>query len=151
MRRPSLDKEPPVSGSTFRVGMTVRAALAVTLIALAVGVAGVRAATAGWQGESIISSPATGDGWEPAIAADPSAPYVYTAWMQCIGNKIQIWLRVSADGGATWGTAKQLAPSQQCEYDVTLATTSSGAVYATYMQGNHIMFTKSTNHGSTFT
>jgi hypothetical protein len=54
--------------------MTLHAALAVTVIALTVGVAGVRAAPVTWQGESIISSSATGDGWEPAIAADPSAP-----------------------------------------------------------------------------
>jgi len=86
----------------------------------------------------------------PAIAADPSAPYVYAAWTQYIGNKIQIWIRISSDNGATWSTAKQLAPSQQGEYDISLVTTSSGAVYASYMQGNHIMFTKSTNHGSTF-
>ena len=86
-----------MSGSTVRVGMTVRAAFAVTLIALAVGVAGVRAATPGWQGESIISSSATGDGWEPAIAADPAAPYVYAAWMQYVGPSVTISLRTSAD------------------------------------------------------
>ncbi len=34
------------------------------------------AATAGWLGEAKLSSSATGDGWEPSIAADPSTPYV---------------------------------------------------------------------------
>ena len=140
-----------MSGSTFRVGMTVRAALAVTLIALAVGVAGVRAATAGWQGESIISSPATGDGWEPAIAADPSAPYVYTAWMQYSGPSITISQRTSTDGGSTWGAVKPLCAScGKGQYDVTLASSSTGAVYATYMQGNRISFTRSTDHAATW-
>ena len=125
----------------------------VAAIALSLGVVtttGALGATTGWAGETILSSPATGDGWEPAVAADPSAPYVYAAWMQYVGNKIQIWIRVSSDNGATWAAAKQLAPSQQGQYDISLVTTSSGAVYASYMQGNHIMFTKSTNHGSTF-
>jgi hypothetical protein len=110
----------------------------------------VQAATPGWAGETIISSTATGDGWEPAIAADPSAPYVYTGWMQYVGTKSIIWIRVSADGGATWGTAHALTPSNQSQFDIVLATTSAGAVYATYMQGNHVQFTRSTNHGSTW-
>jgi hypothetical protein len=123
---------------------------AVALSLAVVTTTGALGATTGWAGETILSSPATGDGWEPAIAADPSAPYVYAAWMQYVGNKIQIWIRVSSDNGTTWSTAKQLTPSNQGQYDISLATTSSGAVYASYMQGNHIMFTKSTNHGSTF-
>jgi hypothetical protein len=41
--------------------------------------------------------------------------------------------------------------SNQGQYDIVLATTSSGALYATYMQGNHIMFAKSTDHGVSFT
>jgi hypothetical protein len=109
------------------------------------------AATAGWLGESKLSNPATGDGWEPAIAADPSAPYVYAGWMQYAGNKVYIAIRVSADGGTTWGAVSRLFTSNQGQYDIALATTSSGAVYATYMQGNHIMFSKSTNHASTWT
>ncbi len=140
-----------MSGSTFRFGVTVRAALAMTLIALAVGVAGVRAATAGWQGESIISPHATGDGWEPAIAADPTAPYVYTAWMQYSGPSITISTRTSTDGGSTWGAVKPLCAScGKGQYDVTLASSSTGAVYATYMQGNRISFTRSTDHAATW-
>ena len=140
-----------MSGSTFRVGMTVRAALAVTVIALAVGAAGVRAASVGWQGESIISPHATGDGWEPAIAADPSAPYVYAAWMQYSGPSITISMRTSTDGGSTWGAVKPLCAScGKGQYDITLATSSTGVVYATFMQGNHISFTRSTDHAATW-
>jgi hypothetical protein len=123
--------------------MTVRAALAVTVIALAVGAAGVRAASVGWQGESIISPQATGVGWEPAIAADPSAPYVYAAWMQYSGPSITISMRTSTDGGSTWGAVKPLCAScGKGQYDITLATSSTGVVYATFMQGNHISFTR---------
>ena len=110
--------------------------------------------TPGWLGESKLSNPATGDGWEPALAADPSAPYVYAAWMQYAGNKVSISSRVSADGGSTWGSVSKLYTSNQGQYDIVLATTSSlttNAVYATYMQSNHIVFQKSTNHGATWT
>jgi hypothetical protein len=131
----------------WRAGLIGSALIVVAVLAAAPGASG---ATAGWAGETIVSSPATGDGWEPAIAADPSAPYVYVAWMQYVGAKIQIQIRISSDNGATWSAPKQLVNSNQGQYDIVLATTSSGALYATYMQGNHIMFVKSTNHGSTF-
>lgn len=111
------------------------------------------AASAGWAGEAIISLPATGDGWEPAIAADPSAPYVYAAWMQYSGAKVQIYYRVSANGGTTWGSASPICATcgtKQGQYDVTLATSSSGEVYATWMQGNNISFADSTNHGASW-
>jgi hypothetical protein len=70
--------------------------------------------------------------------------------MQYAGNKVYIAFRVSTDGGSTWGSVRQLTPSNQGQYDITLAATSTGAVYATYMQGNHIVFRKSTDHGATF-
>ncbi len=108
------------------------------------------AATPGWLGEVKLSNPATGDGWEPAIAADPSAPYVYAGWMQWAANKLNIAVRVSADGGSTWGTVHNIKTSNQGQYDIVLATTSTGALYATYMQSNHVVFTKSTDHGATF-
>jgi hypothetical protein len=137
-----------------RRSLAARVAAAVTLavlLAVAAGQARVRAATIGWQGEALISSPSIGDGWEPAVAADPSSQYVYAAWMQYASNGVSIYYRVSADNGATWGTAKPLCAScGKGEYDVTLVTTSTGAVYATFMQGNHIEFTQSSNHGATW-
>ena len=111
------------------------------------------ASTPGWTGEALISVHATGDGWEPAIAADPSTPYVYAAWMQYMGTKVQIQYKVSANGGATWGNAGPICPScgsKQGQYDVTLATSSSGEVFATWMQGNNISFADSTSHGATW-
>jgi hypothetical protein len=121
------------------------------VIVTAAGAATVRAATSGWQGEAIVSSHSLGDGWEPAIAADPSQPYVYTAWMQYSGPSIYIYYRVSPDGGTTWAPAARLCSScGKGEYDVTLFVTSNGTVYSTFMQGNHIQFTKSTDHGTTW-
>ena len=125
--------------------------IAALVTALAAGAVTVRAATTGWKGEAIVSSPSIGDGWEPAIAADPSSAYVYTAWMQYSGPSIYIYYRVSTDGGTTWQPAARLCSScGKGEYDVTLFVTSSGTVYGTFMQGNHIQFTTSSNHGTTW-
>jgi len=125
-------------------------AVSLAVVGATIGIgANAMAATSGWLGEAKLSNPATGDGWEPAIAADPSAPYVYAGWMQYAGNKISIATRVS-DGGSTWGAVKTISSSKQGQYDITLATTSTGAVYATFMQGNHIMFSKSTDHGASW-
>ena len=125
--------------------LVVAACLAIT------GSSAAAAAKAGWTGERIISSPAIGKGWEPAVAADPSAPYVYAAWMQF--PKPYIAVSVSADGGGTWGTPKALCTNcaKQGQYDVTLAVTSSGTVYATFMKQYDIMFARSTDHGATWT
>jgi hypothetical protein len=71
--------------------------------------------------------------------------------MQYKGAKVSINIRTSSDGGATFRTAKPIcATCNPGEYDVTLATTSTGVLYATFMQGNNISFTKSTDHGATF-
>ena len=64
----------------------------------------------GWVGEQAIDPAA--DDWEPAIAADPSAPFVYLMTTHfvdkpCPGNcpVPHISLHVSSDGGKTWGVA----------------------------------------------
>jgi hypothetical protein len=147
-----MDRVQEKGGSTTRVGRRRVAAALMGIVTCVVLIgSSATAATPGWLGEVTLSNPATGDGWEPAIAADPSAPYVYAGWMQWAGNKLNIAFRVSADGGSTWGTVRNIKTSNQGQYDIVLATTSTGAVYATYMQGNHIVFTKSTDHGATFT
>jgi hypothetical protein len=145
-----MDRVQVKDGSTTRVRRRrVAAALMGIVTSLVLIASNASAATPGWLGEVKLSNPVTGDGWEPAIAADPSAPYVYAGWMQFAGKRIYIAVRVSADGGSSWGTVHNINTSNQGKYDIVLATTSAGALYATYMQGNHIVFTKSTDHGAT--
>jgi hypothetical protein len=146
----SRNKDRATTGAGSRRRRVVATIVGIVTAVVLIG-SNASAATAGWLGESKLSNPTTGDGWEPAIAADPSTPYVYAGWMQYAANKVYIAIRVSADGGTTWGPVSRLFTSNQGQYDISLATTSSGAVYATYMQGNHIMFSKSTNHASTWT
>ena len=115
-----------MSGTSVGIRRAVWILVVVALVATVTGAVRVKAATSGWQGESIISVPSTGDGWEPAIAADPTSPYVYTAWMQYSGNGVSIYDRTSADGGTTWGPAAPLCAScGKGEFDITLATSTT--------------------------
>jgi hypothetical protein len=117
------------------------------------------APSAGWAGEQVVS--ATADDWEPAIAADPNAPYVYllttryTGPTAC-GNKCPlpyIMLKVSSDGGATWGPDRFIctcsAVGSQADPIIEVVP-NTGWVYAVFMNGYNVMFTKSIDHGATW-
>jgi hypothetical protein len=116
------------------------------------------AASPGWAGEQPFDSAA--DDWEPAIAADPSAPYVYAlatrygAAKPCPGNCPTPWmaLRVSSDGGATWGPSKPLCACKGSgQFDPLIEVVpATGAVYAAYMNGFNVVFTKSIDHGTSW-
>jgi hypothetical protein len=123
------------------------------MTALAIGLMGspVSGATTGWAGESIISQTNNSSGaFEPAIAADHSSPYVYSAWMEYPGPYIAV--RASSNGGSTWGSMTSLCT--KCggagQYDPSLAVASNGTVFASFMIGNAINFTSSTNHGASW-
>jgi len=115
------------------------------------------AAAVGWAGEFPID--AIADDWEPAIAADPSAPWVYTlatryAGKPCPGNCPTPWmaLNISSNGGATWSAAKALCACKGSgQFDPIIEVVpNTGAVYAAYMNGFNVVFTKSTDHGTTW-
>ena len=120
-----------------------------------VGAAAAAPAT-GWAGEFPMDT--QWDDWEPAIAADPSSPYVYVlatryaAPKPCPGNCPSPWiaLEISSDGGATWSAPKALCPCKGSgQFDPIIEVVpSNGNVYAVYMNGFNIMFTKSTDHGA---
>jgi hypothetical protein len=112
-------------------------------------------AAAGWAGEVQIANE---DTWEPYVAADPSAPYVYALYnrygitcQHCPNPQMEI--RISSDGGQTWAPEKPICTCSGVagQWDPVLATTSSGAVYGTWMNSTAIVFSKSTDHGTTWT
>lgn len=119
----------------------------------------VTAAAPGWAGEQLVDSFA--DDWEPAIAADPAAPFVYLLTTRygttkpCPGNCPDPWiaLEISSDGGATWTDGVPLCACKGGgQFDPIIEVVpGTGQVYATYMSGYNVMFVKSTNHGSTWT
>src|SRR5438445_5580526 len=65
--------------------------------------------TPGWVGERVVNRYV--DDWEPAIATDPNAPYVYITTTRYGQPKTcsshcptpYIALTTSSDGGKTWG------------------------------------------------
>jgi hypothetical protein len=115
------------------------------------------APAAGWAGEQLMN--VSTDDWEPAIAADPNAPYVYMlttryAAKPCPGNCPSPWmaLEISSDGGATWGPGAPLCACKGSgQFDPIIEVVpNTGQVYAAYMNGYNVVFTKSTNHGQTW-
>ncbi len=117
----------------------------------------VLAAAPGWAGEQLMNVPT--DDWEPAIAADPAAPFVYLVTTRyapkpCPGNCPSPWmaLEISSDGGATWSPGVPLCACKgSAQYDPIIEVVpNTGHVYALYMNGFNTVFIKSTNHGQTW-
>ncbi len=97
----------------------------------------------GWTTERVWK--ANQDDWEPAIAADPSDPYVYQLTTRYTGPercdrcpRPSIVLRVSADGGRTWGADSFLCickATHHGQYDPQIVTDANGTVYAAWLAG----------------
>jgi hypothetical protein len=111
----------------------------------------------GWAGERVADPVA--DDWEPAIAADPTRPFVYLMTTHfgdkpCPGNcpVPHISLHVSSDGGRTWARQRPLCACKgSWQYDpVVEVVPNTGAVYAAYLNGFNVLFTSSGNHGATW-
>ena len=98
--------------------------------------------------------------WEPAIAADPYAPFVY--WVStrfdepkpCPGNcpVPHIALRVSSDGGGSWSRTRPLCACKgSWQYDPIIEVVpDTGHVYAIYMNRYNVVFVRSRDHGRTW-
>jgi hypothetical protein len=116
----------------------------------------VHAPSPGWVGEQLMN-PGTDD-WEPAIAADPHAPWVYLLVTRygvkpCPGCASPfIALERSRDGGITWGGGKPLCRCKgRGQFDpIVEVVPDTGHVYALYMRWFSVVFTRSTDHGRTW-
>jgi len=114
---------------------------------------------AGWAGETLIHLSA--DDWEPAIAADPSSAFAYmlvtryTGPSAC-GNQCPIpymMLKVSSDAGVTWGPDRYICECRRVQSQadpIIEVVPSTGHVYAAWMDGYDTKFSKSTDHGATW-
>jgi hypothetical protein len=115
-------------------------------------------ATTTWAGEQVLDP--RKDDWEPALAADPNAPFVYLLTTRygeqkpCPGNCPTpfIALAISDDGGATWGPAEPLCACKGSgQFDpIVEVVPDSGHVYALWMNGFNVVFQRSTDHGETW-
>jgi len=110
-----------------------------------------------WEGEALFGRAVD---WEPEIAADPGAPYVYWATTR-YGKKYQlcrdcpsplIVYRVSSDNGDTWGPVLPLCKCKgyRWQADPQIEVASDGTVYALILQGWRTVLVKSMDHGVTW-
>src|SRR5689334_15467935 len=119
-------------------------------------------AATGWVGSRLLS--ANTDDWEPAVATDPKAPWVYLLTTRygvvppgCTSHCPSpfIALTTSSDGGATFGPQVPLCLclGVKAQYDPVIEVVpDTGAVYAALLNGDRhngfsTSFTKSTDHG----
>jgi hypothetical protein len=141
---------------------------AFTLIALGCGVPPAIAATAGHGGWTTEQRWGPHNDWEPNIAADPSSSRLYQMTTQYGGSRVCrpdmnhcILFRSSPDHGRTWHQAivmprKQCPPGKSCrlaawQNDPGIAVSSSGVIYAAWMNQWDVTFGKSRDHGRTWT
>jgi hypothetical protein len=119
-----------------------------------------RSAAPGWAGERPVSR--IYDDWEPAIAADPTAPYVYRLVTRYGGPPAcaadcadpAVILQVSKDDGASWGPYRYICRCKGTRgmYDPQIEVADeTGTVMAAFMRGYSVWFTRSTDHGKTWT
>ena len=114
----------------------------------------------GWHHAQLLNRGT--DDWEPAVAADPNAPYVYmlttrygepAACPHCPTPYLP--LTVSKDGGRTWGPQVPLCICRgaNAQYDPTIEVVpGTGDVYAAFLNdGFKTDFIRSDDHGKTWT
>jgi hypothetical protein len=102
------------------------------------------------------------DDWEPAVAADPAAPYVYILTTRYGGKKAckgcpdpALILRVSNDGGRTFGADRFLCACKgvEAQNDPQIEVARDGTVYAAWLNDfvPGVVFSKSADHGKSWT
>lgn len=104
----------------------------------------------GWEMERAWSGH---DDWEPFVAADRSSPFVYQMTTRFNATVSGIFIRRSADGGATWLPDHLVAPIDQWQADPQVAVAENGVVFVAWLDGPDWMskLVKSYDHGATWT
>ncbi len=107
------------------------------------------AVAAGWDSERVWSG---NDDWEPFVAADRSAPFVYQMTTRFQGSMSGIFIRRSTDGGATWDLDRIVAPATRWQADPQVQVAGDGTVFVVWLDGPDWVsrLTKSTDHGATW-
>lgn len=92
------------------------------------------------------------DDWEPAVAADPSGPYVYQFTTR-YNRRAKVVYRVSADSGATWGPIRRISQVGRDLWDPQVAVAGDGTVFAMWLELPqwNTKLARSFDHGETWT
>ena len=115
--------------------------------------------TPGWAGERIVDE--TGNDWEPAIATDPNAPFVYLLHNRYGGPDAcangcpdpAMILHISKDGGRTWRPGRFLCRCKgwKGQFDPLIdVVADTGDVVAAWMNQFKIHFSRSSDQGRTW-
>jgi hypothetical protein len=112
----------------------------------------------GWTGARIVHP--SHDDWEPAVAADPNDPWVYVAVAR-YGAPVcadcpdaTIMFERSNDGGKTWSKAKPICRCEGTPWQadpILEVAPDTGSVYAIWMNGWNVHFSRSDDHGTNWT
>lgn len=111
----------------------------------------------GWVGARVVHP--RHDDWEPAVAADPRAPWVYVAVTRfgapmcgrCPQSAIMI--ERSNDGGKTWSKARPVCRCEGTRWQadpILEVARATGSVYAVWLNGYNAVFSRSDDHGRTW-
>ena len=101
----------------------------------------------------------TWNDWEPAVAADPVAPYVYqlatryNGTAPCRGCEGPwIVFRRSVDGGSTWGPDRHLTVTEGAFNDPQIEVAADGTIYVVYLEGYEpgVTLVRSADRGDTW-
>jgi len=103
-------------------------------------------ATSGFDSERVWGG---GDDWEPAIAADPGAPYVYQMTTRYTSTPAEIIFRRSVDGGTTWEADQVFEPNSG---DPLVEVSDDGTVYTLGIVGAqwNLLLKRSFDYGVTW-
>jgi hypothetical protein len=117
----------------------------------------VRAHAPGWAGARIVHP--RKDDWEPAVAADPNAPWVYIMFAR-YGAPVctrcpdpAMMFERSRDGGKTWSKARPVCRCAGTPWQadpIIEVAPDTGAVYAIWMDTWKVVFSRSDDHGRTW-
>ncbi|MDH4112090.1 MAG: glycoside hydrolase [Actinomycetota bacterium] len=117
-----------------------------------------RSPTTGWAGARIVH-PRKND-WEPAVAADPNDPWVYIMAAR-YGSPLcadcpEPWMMLerSRDGGKTWSKARPVCRCKGTPWQadpIIEVAPDTGSVYAIWMDTWNVVFSRSDDHGRTWT
>jgi hypothetical protein len=91
------------------------------------------------------------DDWEPAIAADRNAPYVYHVTTRLSSGRATIFFRRSVDGGATWEGDYRPLPDNKHQADPQIEVDANGTVFLAFLHLSNTALMKSFDHGLTWT
>jgi len=104
--------------------------------------------TPGFETERLWSDQ---DDWEPFVAVDPRAPYVYQLTTRYAWPQPRIAFRRSSDGGATFDLDTLIPDTGNGQHDPQCAVSEDGTIFVVWLDDWDTRLIQSLDHGLTWT